>query len=942
MAEQTEDIQTAMLPVWRGSFEDREGHLWRCDIVRRAEVGIRPRTMYMSEKPLVIEWEDCAVEEPLQGSSATLTVESQHDRDFTDLYTLYTGAVILKVYRDGVLYWQGSLDPCQYEEPFERLNHYDVTLTFTDFGALSRLRYERPTPERSRESLENLLGRSLKKAGIIDNEQEVMEQNRGERFAFVSNTEIYGFIPNLDEAGDMEEEQSDGHFEDLTPENLYYNPANFFDEEEEPLTYRDALKGILQPLGLKMVQRGGKIIIYDLHTLYYGSLSDHNTQSQKGEIYWSGDHQTLSVAQTYNRINITFSPYAQSEMYNPDIALKAGSRRWNKLYRNAVVYNYDGYTRGTDDYNSFRLWLGKQSAEDVFGWHIGQVKENSTMKQAAFYSVQALQGTASDSTGYALFYDHDGRTRIIPGGYMAESKIAGANGGIVPTAFRSTAIPIPGILDDRARAHRKIRLRQPMLVDPRYNPFETASPEASGHLANYETAYKTYTNQWTTAYLFVAFDLILVADDGKVWQFNNIAQASAIKYTIQYDYNKPDGNNGVPAVGEGSWKCYASEEEYRAWREANPAHYTGWLEYYGTKITDGIPTGFITNRQTIGRLVHADELPEAAKTRPDGLFIPWPPVGGRLYYTLYAGLWGQPAISQDDYDAYKFFLSASQTLPGGNTEEKGARTGNGNHYIDNFRHCTRWREKTAGNNSTGNNPDRWNGGGVYGNLRWWLLQAPEITVSDTTTGAPKDIELEDIQHLSSLNDYADEELSIDTICGTVPDAEPTARGLLYNSYKEPVKVIWRAGMYGYMERCLLGTLYSQYSRQRTQLTGEVRADTRLTESEAHPWRVDKLAFSEAHYPDKVFLMTVESQDIKAATADITITEFFPDQYEWEDIGQTGGTDPTGGGEGTGFIGTIDDPADPQNPFDPDDPDLPDDIEEPRDPWDDYYDDRDDY
>ena len=49
------------------------------------------------------------------------------------------------VYRNGERYWTGILDTEQYEEPYSTLSGYEVSLTFSDFAALDRVKWNAPT-----------------------------------------------------------------------------------------------------------------------------------------------------------------------------------------------------------------------------------------------------------------------------------------------------------------------------------------------------------------------------------------------------------------------------------------------------------------------------------------------------------------------------------------------------------------------------------------------------------------------------------------------------------------------------------------------------------------------------------------------------------------------------------------------------------------------------
>ena len=84
-----------------------------------------------TDTPLTIEWQETDKLEPVQSSSAKLQLYSDSDRQFVDLYTVKAGSVRLDVYREGNLYWSGTLDPELYEEPFAYKTDYGVDLTST-------------------------------------------------------------------------------------------------------------------------------------------------------------------------------------------------------------------------------------------------------------------------------------------------------------------------------------------------------------------------------------------------------------------------------------------------------------------------------------------------------------------------------------------------------------------------------------------------------------------------------------------------------------------------------------------------------------------------------------------------------------------------------------------------------------------------------------------
>ena len=128
---------------YRGEFLSRAGIVWRVEILQEnanAFPSIGALTFEATE-PLVLEWKRTDKEETICGSTATIRLESPGDRTYEDLYSIEVGQIRLDVYRAGYLYWSGALDPEFYEEPYEKARNYPVSLTFSDFGILGRLKY---------------------------------------------------------------------------------------------------------------------------------------------------------------------------------------------------------------------------------------------------------------------------------------------------------------------------------------------------------------------------------------------------------------------------------------------------------------------------------------------------------------------------------------------------------------------------------------------------------------------------------------------------------------------------------------------------------------------------------------------------------------------------------------------------------------------------------
>ena len=131
----------AMALRYMGEFLSRKGVVWRVEILQDNYSGNVGQLTFEADEALVINWKHTDKEEVICGSEATLKIESPGDRTYEDLYTIEVGKIRMDVYRENSLYWSGTLDPEFYEEPYEKARYYVVTLTFSDFGILDRLKY---------------------------------------------------------------------------------------------------------------------------------------------------------------------------------------------------------------------------------------------------------------------------------------------------------------------------------------------------------------------------------------------------------------------------------------------------------------------------------------------------------------------------------------------------------------------------------------------------------------------------------------------------------------------------------------------------------------------------------------------------------------------------------------------------------------------------------
>ena len=108
------------LHFYTASFVQKyTGIVYDCEIWRNQSQGpSTPVELTLDGKPLTIEWESSDIDGVLQGSTATLTVESPSDRSIFTNMNRPDDIWMLRVYRDGALYWTGCLDMEGLEEPY--------------------------------------------------------------------------------------------------------------------------------------------------------------------------------------------------------------------------------------------------------------------------------------------------------------------------------------------------------------------------------------------------------------------------------------------------------------------------------------------------------------------------------------------------------------------------------------------------------------------------------------------------------------------------------------------------------------------------------------------------------------------------------------------------------------------------------------------------------
>lgn len=577
---------------YMGEFLSRAGVTWRVEILQEAtepfaEVG---DLIFEADEALQIEYNDTDKEEVIQGSTATLQIESPGDRTYEDLYTIEVGRIRMDVYRENVLYWSGTLDPEFYEEPYEQAAHYVVNLTFSDFGILDRMKYDLSGMRTLMEILQYAINRSAINIAGLDVTNYCS--------TYFENKEAYG-----DKA-------------DVT--TLSIRSENFFDEDGEASTLKEVIEGILQPLALRMVQRNGYIYIYDLNGLYKNAPAR--------PIVWDGDSSTMGTDKVANNVKISFSPYSAAKLLDGDIEYggKYTPDRTNltsDLPKDYLEYGeyYSYYPDYSDEHRCGSSWDYALINFTIFlsnkGSGLAYLSPN-----AEYFHIVPMVGGPSETSGIAYFFYTGGHGDLGTG--WPKKKINTSVGkGSDSVLMRTNRVFLPALTEEERKAYY-VRVSLEMLLDARYNPF-TEPTNGGNEDGNYNNM------KVCTGWAFVPVAITLYDDqDNPVCHYDNsgIANKAAIGHL---GYARGKWLPGAASFGD------------------------AWLEYYDVndqQESAGI-LGWKANRHCIGRPDNLARINttyfgsynkfyifDSFKKMADGEYIPYPEKSGYLEIIVYTGV----------------------------------------------------------------------------------------------------------------------------------------------------------------------------------------------------------------------------------------------------------------------------------------------------------------
>lgn len=781
------------------------GHLVSLFIQQDTEDDVSSEEISLTyDSPVTIEWAQTEKHEPVQGATCQVRIICESDRKFLPLYNTIPGSVRLVINGSNIGgHFSGTLDTETYEEPYATAEGYVVTLTFVDFGYLNRIDFDMRGHRTLYEIIESaILKSNLSILGITDDTTTRKEENGSERIL----------------------------------SQLSVNCENFYDEDGGPMTYKEVLESILQPLGARIIQRGRVIFVYDFHSLFV-----HNAL-HGGAINWMGEDQTLQLDKYYNKITISLSTYSDSQMSNDDMNLPFDF----SLYK---------YNINRAEQVDFPI---RQTPCKYISYYNSLIARDMTEEGVSFTLFWMSGLTPSQVAKMNVVYNFLSSIALpfkinpIGGGEECEGFIShfktgrAAYGDVTPNVVDGTPLFICKTTKINKLNHPELynlRLSMEMLVDYRYNPFN-ATDDNNVTAVEAIMPYKYYSHT------FKPIKVELLDDEGNVkkvysnapyldklcnyemtawlsddWRYADYDREDWRASHSWYDVPETDmlltHERPVDVFSKGAW--YDPDDTYFS---AHGLNMWCWLDYYDpSKFYDStnyhlIKTGCSTlgwnkNRHCVGSMISSRGNTYFEKIVEEGQLIPYPPEGGTIRITVLRGYY--------QHNNRKPFDQRS-----------------GLQYVE---------YKGWGHDE-----------------RWTMYKLPICSIVQNTLYY-EDAEFDDIEISCHVNDYSSDSLDISLTTGTSETEIPTSRAMLLDSATlKHVSKLYRGNYSGTAETLLAGSLYSQYYGRKIKLSGTARYEIR------------NLSASDNSMSGKLMLEQ-ETADLKQGTSKITYVQVEDDSYE---------------------------------------------------------------
>ena len=617
-------------------------------------------------------------------------------------------------------------------------------------------------------------------------------------------------------------------------DELYVSGDNFYDEDGEAITAEEVVEGVLQPLALRMIQCGGLVYVYDLNGLHAGA--------EKVMLEWAGATQTLGTDRVYNNVRVKWSPYVRTgNLLETDCwtaAVDAGLTDFGPEYiLDGGRPSADGKCRYTTYHYTTDSGVWGDETDAGFTLWTSRTGKNAdlTDERVRYFKVvpqnggTECEGVAVMYTAVGMYGDSSDKSMVLGCmGVMPDELHAGTPKGVL---FKSRLVPVtngPTGADSQAAAGA-------LPVDEGLYVRVTVELLLDARSNPFETAgewmegarERTYQEQWNRYGNFVYVPVCVKWKDaaGKTWCWDNRQEVQA------------KAPAKLKSLGStlGEWKEYTeSDGKPGVW---------GYLAYYSgsdRENTAGVANGWAKNRPGINP--HSGQV-TTQLSKCEGAYVPCPAGGGELWVEVLCGGW---TAADQGCDFEKTYHSTN---------------------------CGFWDEyESAG---------RWK-------IRHVWMKLPEVEMV-RARAFDEELDDSDITYSAELEPEAEEPLEIETICGSAAGGVPGARGVYLTAEGAQVTEITRGGYTGQIEELLIGTLYSQYARRHTTLSGDcviagglcVYFDRCMTDARPVPETNDPTGANQQVMPAygyKAFVMSSSAEDVRAGTTEIEVTEFTLDEY----------------------------------------------------------------
>lgn len=566
---------------FQGSFLALGGHVIDVEIWKDGDAPFLDVLTFPADSPVVITWADADKLEPVVSSSCTLRLESVTDRQFLDeLYTEESGSVQLKVYRDGSLYWTGTLDPEQYEEPYSYARNYDIDITFNDFARLERIKYDRKDDIPVKTLVEWIIAQSGVEYGSIVWKTSTLS-GTGTNDAFTAS---------------------------------YVKSANWYDEEGVAMSLREVLDETLRPFSLRCQQKNGNIYICDLNAMY---------GETPVQVEWDGTDAMVSADRVYNDIEVTWSPYDDATLFESDLSVPSGATavQTMQLPQNdtltdegpAAVHAQTGHntTSLSKDWWNSKVTYGSSQVyilknREGFKLETFSSGKGATLGGSAKYFKVNPQYSGQDDSGVLLFagaFDLNTLKAL-----WVNDRRAGLFGSVNPyTSAGNDALTfarfyVPSISDKTAYY---LKMEVEALIDTRINPYESC---VQGQQDRINVA----------DHVFIPYNLRLEGDDGKTyyWDTSDVMNSSETEVGVL-----------SPSAG---WKQSGQQGKvFSASAYSAALHYTSNMS---DPTEADANLGWNTNTVMMPR--HSGKVSDSVQAMGHGEFIQLPPTGGWVTLTI--------------------------------------------------------------------------------------------------------------------------------------------------------------------------------------------------------------------------------------------------------------------------------------------------------------------